>query len=134
MHHQNLDVIDQLRNLLNQSFFTFVLCGHPDFRCLLNNLFTYGVHALIQQVFGPRYFWALIPNESEFLIEAVESLHPPRLAGSVPTLYRANQWQKRGFVPTVGGRPQQDRKPTAVDTPGSDDRPLSFQGFPLASP
>ena len=134
MDHQNLEVINELGNLRSESILSLVLSGHPDLRRFLHDLFSDGVHALVQQVFGPRYFWALIPNESEFLIEAVESLHPPRLAGSVPTLYRANQWRRRGFVPKVGGRPQRDRKPTAVDTPGADDPPLSFQGFPLASP
>ncbi|MEY2900651.1 MAG: hypothetical protein RL247_817 [Actinomycetota bacterium] len=134
MDHQNLEVINELGNLRSESILSLVLSGHPDLRRFLHDLFSDGVHALVQQVFGPRYFWALIPNLSEFLIEAVESLHPSRLAGGVPTLYRVNQWQRRGFVPKVGDRPQQDRKPIAVDTPGGVVRPLSSQEFLPASP
>ena len=77
--HEDLQVVQQLRDLLGRFCVALVLGGHPDFGGLLDDFLTNGVYAGVEFTNGSRTFWAGPGLLSELGEEFVESFHVYRL-------------------------------------------------------
>ncbi len=80
-HHEHLEVVHQLRNLLGRLDVRLVLRRHPDFRGFLDDLLADCVDATVEKFDRARPLRARFGTFAQLGEKLLEGLHPARVLG-----------------------------------------------------